>query len=1599
MNTLHAAFFDVERDSYRQDTDNLLPVDPTETKKLKEVDDSVRAYQEEENALQQEIGPDFSGIDDIIIQEKVWVEGYDDKKAIFEARLQSKNKKWKIYKEVRNKKIKEWFWRLISDLEGEKFFKWYGKSEKKEKIKEIEIAYRNQVKADYIENIWESSDVKFDEIKDNIFGEGTINSSKKTFYSLINQNHNGRDKADVTIHANSVEKKESDAEVISEKAKKQIKFLAHDLPNYLWEIKDPNLFQKLFSKVDAPSEEDRAEIENFIKAVDKLDWDNVEIKLMEVFGSLEKDASVDDIKNKLTEAGLSLKDEKKSKTSMTSIKKAFDFYKSTMNPQNSLRNQHAIYIDILERVRVQWWMDNTIAVYKQEVENYQERKKLEKKGKAYERWTNIWKDLKDFADALNIPVSTTDKKTKRKLDKIPIDYTSVARLNNKSPEYFENTDIVDILSDLNNDWEIRPSDKWTTKTWTQFKEIYNHVKDELASEDLVLQHLLDMANLKNNFLAEWVKISEEYFDVDTAKDEIKNGNKKLILLLQNIIANPWQDLYTLMLYWADAAKRQSDVYEALVGPKKIPEVTSEDPQNDAPEVISEDPQNVAPEVTSEDPQNAAPESVDDPRVQQAATDLLKKNGIVSDSDIDLDNVTYDWLHQAVAWALLVGYFRDANGQITMDNDGWQLADKDREFAVGAGVWTSVSFDEWVKWLSLNLWVQWAYTKDWQLKPGFWLTLSYAPEIDAWNWWSVTPWVHCWFIMLGQIPAYEVGASIATAKEWLTKNHIAAKVGWQIGVDYVITSNTLVFSAMVWWQWDKAKWIEESKDNMKEAFNSEIMTPLLEEIAKNFNENEKFDLTKTENVNRVNDAIDVIINKVLWDKKSEFKAADIKKLKENTISLLINYNNAPIRNENVRKHIAEEMSKAYASAWAEQWLDAIMNKVYVSGVRAWVSFARLVGTAYFSPAIHLGMSFKRHREDGYGDGSEAEYDLKALSGSTRDQKKIDYINKYLDDNAQFSLKEVDGIEYVVLSKEMMSKYSILFHPEMKWLMKKDDEWNILLSTKTFINLPVKKFGAATKYAYILIGWWDVEKAINGRNVNDEWFTDGLINTDKLPSKEVVFTETILNDALTRLKKSPKLEDDDVIKDFEFDIDTILPQLEKWHKYKITLERDWNRIKTPVVKEVTEWDALQIEYIGTEKVELMNPVAQKIAKDAYDEARKVKSNALYNVSHGKGRWSQYVNFANAMRNKEYQKAKDIIIKMLPDMDKEINKYQWKDIVKFEEKLKPELEKLSNDDVALWQALLSINNVFARVSSVKWGAADGAYHFKKYRNGETVNSTMGEIIEARAWEIKRKINNTKDITDDNVKESYTSLIDAMENYRKDNSEYYNATSKERITLQNAVWINLGNAINIENPLFNPEIYKDSQIKLEDLPDFNWKNTLQQHAMEVMAKDKSLVWPILKKLNIDVSEIEWNYIKYTDPSYNPETWELTVTINWKKVKFKAEMSVWYFSQCVNHMILLDNIKAEVEWQGDSVDYGPWIMWDGKIIEWTKKTIVATASVDVDVVVWLWKYGKGQQDATTHQEGGSSSWSWGWWSEQWGGTSGWSWDWWDNNWGWGSWL
>ena len=1396
-------------------------------------------------------------------------------------------KKW-------DKNIKKWYTDLLKTLEKNNYFDHPSHKD----IETIRDMYLKEVNSQYEKYVRTDDEEEFDRVKDSLFWPKSEKYPANEVYTKLTWASTIFDREKVKVGTYDVTPEndsEDSEEVESQETSKRVEFLAHDLPNYLWEVKDKNAWEKLWRllpffsvKVDRASLEDKKQIENFVEAVDKVEPANSELALLKVFDDLSSNATDEQLKKALADNNLSLKKDRYLKD----IKNAFQFYNATQTVDSPANNQHALYLSILQVVKAQGWFDKAINAFEKQVADYKER--MAKEGKEFKKWDNLDQEFKSFAEKLWIQ-----------------DFTSATRLAEKGEDYFKSTSVVDILADINNDGTINFADRWLTKTWVQFKEIYN-----MVWEDVALSNLLAKAKLLNSSINGEEGLSEEEF----TSEQVKAWNKKLILLLQNIISNPWVDLRTLMMYGPDASDRYDEILK-----------------------LSQDAEGKVDAVTDE---------------------LLKDIDL---SSLDLDGVevaSAEWLHQAVAWALYTEYTR------------W------------IGLWSRISFEEWAKWLSLNWWIQAT-----ESGVSIWLNLAYNREINLWRWWSVAPWASIWFIPMFKFwegfskPEWNVSGWVELAKEWINNNNVQQKI-WLRGSFTEVVGVAHVFSAFLWWERDKAKWIEQSRDAIRKEFSEKIITPLLDNIAENLNDAE-FDLTKSENVVIVNAAIDGLIDSMVDEKeKSRLGDENLQRLKANTVAYLLNYNKAPISNKLVRQEIARELSNEYAAAWAEQRISDIDWKGYLSGARIWFSWVML--WAYGLGVAHLWVSFKKHRADTYGDNPLKGQTIEATSeSSVWTAEMLEDFNKNL-----ISTKEKFRLEnwYIVVPLQAISDCEILVNPGMKWLMKKDESGNILLSAETYMNLPTTLAWTARKATMVLIWWWSEKNAVELRSVlNDEsWFTSWNIDASKLTGKEVILTQWMLDSELSKLKAEyPK---DEALQNFTFD-ETILPQIANGDKYEIILKKEWWKIVVEEINKATEREKpLAIEYRSRQEVELMSNEAKAVAETVYGEARKVTSNALYNISHDKNNTlnAQYREFAYAVMDQDYAKAKTTILAMLPKMDKYINQYQSKNPVDF----KQVSETLQNLEWAeLGKALMSINNVFARVSSVH-GGVDWAYHFKRYDAVENklLDRDMWSIIESRAKEISWKIDRSKKL-DEKAKNAYKSLINFAESYRKDHAEQYKDSSKQAETLENAIWINLWNAINIENPLFNPEVYSDSIIKYVE---FDWKDTLMERALNVIAKNIALMDPIKKAL-----WVEWNV---SVKSY--ENGQLNLDINGKNVILKADMKFAYFAQCVNHMLILDNIVAEIPWERKRVEFGPSVMWSGKYYEWTKRTSVSTTTTGVDVAFtayrqeqeadWSSTPGEDEEDIP-NQPWTSTPWA----GDEWGATGTW-WtpnEWWEGNngnqWGW----
>ena len=1307
--------------------------------------------------------------------------------------------------EIWTKRIKDGYRRLLNTLQDNKYFD----QPSHKNFDEIRRMYLEWVNSQYEKYVWMSSDKWFDSANKTIFWPGSegypVNEvyQELTWAGIFVSN-----KED--LRAYHIEWKKFEWEAAKTTVEERKNFLAHKLPNYLFEIKDTYKgFWSIFTRVDKITDTEKNWIENFIDLVSKLkvkEWENIvpEVALLKAFRDPEAQLNTPDYKRKeiLEKYWLVVDD------SLTrAVQKAWRFFLESQDSNNWVKDQRTLYLTIMSVIYDYDWMDNAIATFSSEVDTYDARAKAES-WKVWEQMAS-WEFLQRNTDYLGF-VNTLKEKW------FLTDATSATRLYQRTDDYLQNAEVEDILADFNNDGEITNADRWATKTWLQFKDILNTQPDK----EVAIKNLLAHAKLENSIM--WLGLEDDVFEIDNIK-----SNRKLILLLQSIIAQPWEDFHLLLESGVDWKEKSKEYLNRLP---------------------------------------------DSEKVQAVARKLVW--------ELNQDDIPHnpDWLMEAVA--------------------GWLYA----EYAKWLWLWWEIPFDERVEWLSLNVWLQWT-TEQCSL----WVALSYNRPINLWKWWSVTPWASIWFVGMynienGEIePWFMASVWAEVAKQWAGSNWVMRKISASWHLTWFNWVPTLSWS--IWTSRDKLEWIQEWAEKKSLEFSGKIIRPMLDKLAADLWD-EPFDLTKSEVAGKARELLKAEVQENISKK-------DFKKLKkweldasvDSGLRFLANYNWYDLKDERVRNLISGLMAEEYAEARAYARENQIGDKFYLSWVSVWLSW--VVGTQAFS--VHWGFLFKKHEKDTYGDWSSQEYNLNAWTRIEEfDQAALDIINREIGADDDTKLRIVDGYteeKYVMIPGKYLDKYVVKVSPSMKWLMKKNVEWNwnILLNPKTLIDYETLK-GSWKKWATLYIGWktWH---DIDMRTIQDkeDWFipNDQVIDAWRLPRREVLYTKDEVDRALEWIKE--KRPDDDELKSYTRNSQEILDQLEQWKSYKIIINKAVDWTITHEIEEDGNWNGITVEYKAYHKQEMMSDAAKSVADEVYNQARMVKDNSLRNISHWNTAWKEYQAFAQAMSSSNYEEAKAQLEKMLinrkPTMDEYIKGTNFKGTWLL-------IENLTGAE--LWQALMSFNNVFARVSSVEWGTKDGSYKFVDW-HGEWNSKReveMDGIVEDRARWIKWRI--MRSSLEEPIKQAYGNLIDAMEEHRKNNPDYFkgeNGKSKASRSLDNAIWINLWNVYKVENPLFNPEIYKGYEIDINNL-EFEWKDLLHRRALEIFANNQALMAPILEWLWLPIDA------KVTISENQNEKWQITLDIDGKNtITLKWDLSVGYFAQCVNHMLLLSNIYAELDW------------------------------------------------------------------------------------------
>ena len=1018
-----------------------------------------------------------------------------------------------------------------------------------------------------------------------------------------------------------------------------------------------------------------------------------------------------------------------------------------------------------------------------------------------------------------------------------------------------------ILANLNNDKTIDAKDAtvWGLKTWAQFLGIFKQVWDQIWKEK-ALSNLVEHAKLVNKTL--WVGLPDALFNPKTIEADIKDGHTWIILLLQNVISNPWEDLYTLL------SGHPENPFEGLDLQKE----------------------------------NEAAQKYAEKMVKDMDMEGLRGIGLQTPEDIQT----------GLAWALFSEYKR------------W------------IWLWGQMSFDQWVKWLAMNTWFQ---VRDGG-KVVVWIGLDYRRKINLWKWWSTTPDVSAWaFIPLWYgSPEWSgtVGLNEEVAKERITSKWVQNKLGMQAWATLLIPTVTPVISAGLTWERDKAAWIEYREQEMKWEMAKEIKT-VLESINNRLWETPvKLDFNNAHTSSIIKEELESMAAK-LWVKSEE-----VDSVVNATTRLLLNYNNANLSDENVRSIIAIRVADQYAMAWAEARKAHISKNTYLS----WANLGafRVVG----SPLVWVYAWIKRtdHDLDGYGDrwGQEHTIDNSEMNSEMTEGRRTEKSLNAL--NTRLGLAEGQGLSFVDKSYPNSGikipnslRNRVKVSKSMEWRLAKDESGNVLVSPWTIMSESVAAW-AATQSKELLIWAWEKSDFVHLDTVGNNWFAKDIKEVNGIileQSNAEFYTPDGIKKAINQLKQKTNNALLNQFNPSENEINSLIATLKELpehnKKARIIIERqsDGNFIMRGE-RWVHEWKWLELEYKAI--LEMFDTKAKELANKVYERAASLNDpTALNRVKHPIGqRHPEYEEFVSNLmwlngKQKDINAAKTALDKIITRLN---NSYKDKPLPIAE-------TEWPTDKDALEQVLMSINNVFARSTKVKWAGSETADNVQYNKYEFTTN--MGNIIKEREKQIggtlqqKIKWENAED-----VKNAYGRLMLATADYREKNKDKFNVTSAKSAHLNNAVWFNLWDQYNPENPLFDPEIYEQT-IDLTDDVDSEYftqadKDTLHRRAIENFITKPALFEPVKKVLWLPSSALvkikDWAEIK---------NGVIELDIWGKIIKLSSDMKFGYFTQCVNHTIILDDVKLEDDkWNIVSFTSGSWA--NGRYVEWDKTSIVSTTTV-----------------------------------------------------------
>lgn len=1368
------------------------------------------------------------------------------------------------YEKIWDQRSKEGFWHLISALREKGYIKkegdeGYNKGENAKRINEIKELYRQEVKSQLLDNVWYSSDKKFDSIKDILFSRDSADyPANKVYCKLVPEAKSifgvERRARKSTIDATALKGKEYNETTTDRQDRK---FLSNDLPEYLWSIRKTPWILKALSwlpvfglREDRPSLVDRDAIDDFLKVTSRLslkkgsryekEKKDVAVALFEMFEK-NNDLNVNDpskYKAKLEEFWIEFEEK-----DFDDILRVWAFYISTQAEWLKAEDQHPIYLSVLEIVRQKGSVKNAIKDLKNLVEEAKKTQKDEKK-----EWFKSGdvlgekqaKEYRDLAQKLGI----SDLTSATRLRNLAKNKNSDNATEKQKAENHFKQEKSKILADLNNDGIINPNDiaKWWTNTWMQFLEMC-----KLIWEDEVLDNLIERAKLQNTLLNLWLE--DEIISVDS----ISNWNPGVILLLQDIIAKPGQDLYSL-LSW---------------------ETTAEIVENDK-------------KIMDECKQYANRFLKDGKINNKGVRERLEEQSKLNDND------------------KLDGYANFADLQASMATFLYD------NYKLWVWVWSTISFDRWARWL--KIWTGVQLRDKW--KAVLWLSVTYDHTYDLGKGWSLTPALNAWaFLPIASWDKTKIWTSIWTSltldKEKLDFHNHTTRHYW---LEWWVS---LVGTGVVVYGWlynreNRAENIDTFSEVESTKFTQNTMRWIIDEIAKTLWEDGLKLSGDDNNIENIKAIIDRKIKNVEEDKEV---------LKANIIRMLAKYDGIQLTPEN-KEIILSWIRVDYERLRAESHKAEISKWAYFSWYSAWVYGGdRGIG-------VYVAWEVTKHDSDAYGYRNWRIHNLDNWEHEVFDEDMIASLNERLGlktDAEQLKFEE----DYIRIPKAIT--YMVKVTQGMDGLMAKDENGDVLISKRSTLHEHIK-FEQSTKIVELHIWEWeesDFRYHLDAINQNRFWKDMEEIDSKILKERNKLhYTEENFIMKLGELKVGntpciPQEQRKEIA--ILIRLQGNLNAADTDQKLKITIERELKGGYKVDVKENGLWSGFEIEYM--EQKELFDSNAKQMAQEVYNWAAGLKDpTALYRVKHPHPGTEDYRNFAISLQEGNFGDAKGYLENIK-------TKLPWF----------PEIQRPS-DNEALWQLLMSINNIFARANNViwRWSTKTDDVVINNY---EIRGETLWSIIERRSRQIKNTISKNSKI-DTNTKDAYAACIDAMEK-AKNSDKWYNESGAQSASLNNTVWFNLWDYTDPENPLLGVEVY-DKVYEANALDQYakfgEHREKLHEHVMKKFIWNEALfkaVWETIWKTHREIEEALAN-AKF---QLNWNTWELRLDFKDKNyIVLSADMKLGYYTQCVNHTVILDNISVNAS--GNKIPYVSQSWENGQIQSTSVDNILATTTYSGGIAI-----------------------------------------------------